>query len=77
MLSLKKSWKKLLVALGCMLIVGVADARIPRPYWENIEYYNASGAFIGWTFTPCVGPIRTYGTTSGAVSTIRESGPCT
>lgn len=77
MLSLKKSWKKGLIALGCMLIVGVADARIPRPYWENIEYYDASGTWIGLTVTPCTGPTRIYGTTSGAVNIISESGPCT
>jgi hypothetical protein len=77
MLNLKKrSNKKFLIALGCMLVSGIADARIPRPYWESIEYFDANGIWIGWVQRSCYGPERIIGTTIGAVDIIRESGPC-
>lgn len=77
MLSLKKSWKKVLVVLGCMLIVGVAGARIPMDgeSWLERTYYNASGTRVGGVLYDCNGVTKTWGAHSGA-HIVLTYGPC-
>lgn len=73
-----KKRKRILVALVCLLTVGIADARIPPMGmgWQEWTHYNAAGLAIGGVLYDCSGRKTSWGSSSGIASSELTEGPC-